>query len=268
MRKIICFAIICGLFLNNAIITYCATGSIGQFNSEQRLKDDEWDGNFTLTVNIIGEGFVEVFPDNESYPPSTVVQLNETPEYDWVFEEWSGDINGNNKQAPSITITMDQNKTINATFRHIPTILIVHMKPLPWNRLEIALEKCIGKITGWRGYEQEVRIRCHVENEYNKMEDASINIRTREWMLDSKFPKLFHIFTNSGGIYTPEDQGKRFINVNLPIEKGTYWNNETIIKVNLYELNNMQLATFAWCIDTRCTHISNSVWGYYDIEFL
>jgi hypothetical protein len=75
---------------------------------EQDLPDE-----FTLNIQIEGEGVVEADPDLESYEPGTEVELIAIPETGWNFLEWAGDLTGS--ENPAIVI-MDDNKEITARF--------------------------------------------------------------------------------------------------------------------------------------------------------
>ncbi len=69
----------------------------------------------TLTVNTAGTGggTVTLNPPGPTYTAGTVVTLTATPAISSTFIGWSGDVDGS---APSMTVTMDVNKAITATF--------------------------------------------------------------------------------------------------------------------------------------------------------
>jgi len=81
---------------------------------------------YILTVNIVGQGSVTAEPpDTVILPPGTiifpytfiagtVVTLTATPDMNWYFTGWSGDLNGAVNPAE---LTMDANKVVTATFR-------------------------------------------------------------------------------------------------------------------------------------------------------
>src|SRR6185369_17562509 len=75
----------------------------------------------TLTINIIGNGTVTKNPNQPSYNDGSTVQLTATPGPGWVFVNWSGDAGGN---ANPLTVTMDRDRTITATFADVtsPTV--------------------------------------------------------------------------------------------------------------------------------------------------
>jgi len=68
---------------------------------------------YTLTVNTIGNGNVTPVPDQTEYAPGTQVQLTATPDPNWFFAGWSGDLTG---ATSPVTLTMDANKVVTATF--------------------------------------------------------------------------------------------------------------------------------------------------------
>lgn len=70
----------------------------------------------TLTVRKIGSGTVITEPEQEIYIYGTVVTLTATPSETWTFGGWSGDVPVELSAIDSITITMDSDKEITATF--------------------------------------------------------------------------------------------------------------------------------------------------------
>jgi hypothetical protein len=68
---------------------------------------------YNVTVNVSGQGTVSKSPDQTSYNYGAVITLNGTPATGWTFGGWSGDVNSANNP---LSITVDGNKTINATF--------------------------------------------------------------------------------------------------------------------------------------------------------
>ena len=68
----------------------------------------------TLTINT-ANGSVTASPNpvNGTYDNGTVVTLTATPDSGYQFDSWSGDVSGSTNQ---ITITMDADKTVTATF--------------------------------------------------------------------------------------------------------------------------------------------------------
>lgn len=73
---------------------------------------------YTLTVETIGQGDVELIPDDGSYEAGTMVTIKALPSVReggivGVFAGWRGDLRGSENAA---TIAMDSNKTVSATF--------------------------------------------------------------------------------------------------------------------------------------------------------
>ncbi len=72
---------------------------------------------YTLTVNTVGSGSVTLNPAGGSYSEGTVITLTATPDPDYIFSSWSGDLSGS---ANPETITMNSDKSVTATFDYFP----------------------------------------------------------------------------------------------------------------------------------------------------
>ncbi len=68
---------------------------------------------FELSIDIDGEGDVEIEPEQEKYEDGTEVKLTAVAEKGWKFVEWTGDHGGPEEE---ITVTMDDNKSLTAHF--------------------------------------------------------------------------------------------------------------------------------------------------------
>ena len=75
---------------------------------------------YTLTVNIVGSGSVAKNPNKSSYNQGEQVQLTATPGSGYSFSNWTGDASGT---ANPVTVTMNGNKTVTATFNAAPPVL-------------------------------------------------------------------------------------------------------------------------------------------------
>jgi large repetitive protein len=73
---------------------------------------------YVLTTNASGSGTIARTPDKPSYNSGETVQLTATPATGWQFSNWSGSASGSTNP---LTVTMDGNKTITATFTQLPT---------------------------------------------------------------------------------------------------------------------------------------------------
>jgi hypothetical protein len=83
---------------------------------------------YTLDVTIVGRGSVTLNPPGTVILPpgtailpytfiaGTVVTLTATPDMNWYFAGWSGDLSGTANLA-QLVLTMDANKVVTATFR-------------------------------------------------------------------------------------------------------------------------------------------------------
>jgi len=67
---------------------------------------------FALTTNVVGQGAVSANPQGP-YAPGQQATLTATPAQGWIFSGWSGAASGTTNP---LTVTMDSNKTITATF--------------------------------------------------------------------------------------------------------------------------------------------------------
>jgi len=68
---------------------------------------------YTLTVNIIGNGTVDLDPPGGTYPSGTLVELTANAEAGWYFDRWEGDLTGSDNPD---TIVMDDDQTVTAVF--------------------------------------------------------------------------------------------------------------------------------------------------------
>lgn len=68
---------------------------------------------YTLTVNIVGNGSVTKSPDQATYLDGSTVQLDPTPALGYVFSGWSGSAGGTDDP---LDLLMDGDKDVTATF--------------------------------------------------------------------------------------------------------------------------------------------------------
>jgi hypothetical protein len=76
----------------------------GNMNVQATFTQNE----YTLTTSITGNGIIGKAPDQSTYHYNDVVQLTATPDTDWLFNSWSGDLIGSENPA-SLTITGNMN---------------------------------------------------------------------------------------------------------------------------------------------------------------
>ena len=69
---------------------------------------------YSLTVDIVGNGTVAKNPDQATYHYGDVITVTATPTAGWSFFGWSGDLSGNTNPT---TITINGNQTIIAIFK-------------------------------------------------------------------------------------------------------------------------------------------------------
>ncbi len=79
----------------------------------------------TLDVDVIGLGSVEVDPlpdeDTGTYDQGQEVTLTATPEMDWEFVEWLGDVPAESTTDNPLTMALDSNMTVTASFQSVFT---------------------------------------------------------------------------------------------------------------------------------------------------
>jgi uncharacterized repeat protein (TIGR02543 family) len=85
---------------------------------------------YTLTVDIVGNGSVSRNPDQDTYLYGDSVQLTAAAASGWIFDSWSGDLTGSANPA---SITMDGNKTVTATFTSTNTAPVAVDDSYPTN---------------------------------------------------------------------------------------------------------------------------------------
>ncbi|MCP5105012.1 MAG: PKD domain-containing protein [bacterium] len=73
---------------------------------------------YTVTVNVVGNGSVALNPPGGTYDAGTEVTLTATADSGWQFDSWSGDLTGSTNPA---TITVNSDMTITVTFTEVGT---------------------------------------------------------------------------------------------------------------------------------------------------
>ena len=68
---------------------------------------------YTLTIDIVGNGMVARDPDQGTYHYGDIVTLTATPDPGWNFGGWSGNVVGG-------SVIINGNTTVTATFTEIP----------------------------------------------------------------------------------------------------------------------------------------------------
>ena len=79
-------------------------------------QEEEDEDEYTLTINVIGDGSVARVPYQPTYLNGTLVNLTASANCGWMFNHWEGDLSG---YANPEDITMDGNKTVIANFTEI-----------------------------------------------------------------------------------------------------------------------------------------------------
>jgi uncharacterized repeat protein (TIGR02543 family) len=90
---------------------------------------------YTLDIQIIGEGTVSKSPNQATYHLGDAVQLTATPTTHWTFAGYTGDTTSSNTQA---TVTIDENPTVLASFTQTEYSLTVTSNPSAGGPVELS----------------------------------------------------------------------------------------------------------------------------------
>lgn len=103
--------------------------------------------HYGLSVDIIGDGTVNVNPDLDEYEEGASVTLTAVPSDNFEFLEWSGDVTGTDKE---ITVVMDEDKEITANFEEEPYLPpdVDDEEGLPWMWISIGIVVIIVVLIG------------------------------------------------------------------------------------------------------------------------
>ncbi|MFC1483421.1 DUF5123 domain-containing protein [Candidatus Neomarinimicrobiota bacterium] len=98
--------------VGSALLTYADDGG--------PIGDSRWaplDGQYILSVYVLGEGEVTLDPPGPIYDEGAVVTLTAVPDPGWGLESWTGNVSpGFPPDANPVTVTMNANETVTATF--------------------------------------------------------------------------------------------------------------------------------------------------------
>ena len=71
---------------------------------------------YPLTINVTGQGNVDVAPPGGPYACGSTVQLTANADPDWLFDHWEDDVPAGHEQDNPLSIVMDAGKTVTAVF--------------------------------------------------------------------------------------------------------------------------------------------------------
>jgi hypothetical protein len=83
-------------------------------NSNHTIKAVFKPQQYSLKINTLGEGNVDITPSNVTYVSGSVVQLKTKDSDGWYFSSWSGDLEGSSK---NVSVKLDKDKVITAVFK-------------------------------------------------------------------------------------------------------------------------------------------------------
>ncbi len=89
-------------------------------------------GTYSLTILRNNALAGTVSPTGGTYSSGAAVVLGATPNSNWLFDSWSGDIGSANASSASITLTMDRDRTIQANFVRASVNLAVSANNSAW----------------------------------------------------------------------------------------------------------------------------------------
>ncbi|MEF8873213.1 MAG: CARDB domain-containing protein [Candidatus Thermoplasmatota archaeon] len=81
---------------------------------------EEFAGEYELVIDAEEGGTTSPEPDTYTYSEGEDVTIEAIPEDGWQFSRWEGDVSAEEEENDEITITMDDNKHINAQFLREP----------------------------------------------------------------------------------------------------------------------------------------------------
>jgi hypothetical protein len=128
-------------YLNGWIDEFRFSKGIARWTSNFTPSTVAYAGEYTLAVNVVGDGTVTKNPDQPIYTEGTSVTLTAV-NGSQTFSEWSGDLTGNTNPT---TIVMNGNKSVTATF----------VTPTGWlqgwtYRKPVALSRASGAVTNYQ----------------------------------------------------------------------------------------------------------------------
>ena len=82
---------------------------------------------YTLTIDTVGNGHVDLNPDMTLYPEGTEIELTAVADPGWTFSGWSGDASGTD--LTTSVIVGDGNKAVTATFTQNEYTLTININP-------------------------------------------------------------------------------------------------------------------------------------------
>ena len=114
-----------GYHIDNVLVDSVSQGAVASYTFENVTADhtisavfaENPANQFTLTVEVNGNGNVAKNPEKPVYDAGEIVILTATPASGWSFTGWSGDHGGSDN--PSM-VNMDRSKTVTANFTQNP----------------------------------------------------------------------------------------------------------------------------------------------------
>jgi len=130
---------------------------------------------YTLSVNISGQGSVLTVPDQPTYLSGTGVSLTATPaDTTWLFSHWSGDATGSSNP---LVFPMDSNTTITAVFVRIPILAAMYRSFMAESlALDTDLKGKLGRYN--KRKPSGVEFQCYILNPYAFVDQVTANFKS------------------------------------------------------------------------------------------
>ena len=94
-------------------------------DSNKNIEAHFLEEKYILTIDIEGEGIVNIAPEKLAYVQDELVDIEAIPAQGWSFSHWSGDLTSSDNPE---TVTMDDDKTITAHFTQDEYTLTINME--------------------------------------------------------------------------------------------------------------------------------------------
>lgn len=94
-------------------------------DSNKNIEAHFLEEKYILTIDIEGEGIVNIAPEKLAYVQDELVDIEAIPAQGWSFSHWSGDITSSDNPE---TVTMDDDKTITAHFTQDEYTLTINIE--------------------------------------------------------------------------------------------------------------------------------------------
>lgn len=114
-NKPICLLCVLGLMII-LVLSFLMFRPIENTINDETKQEEEY---YELITNIVGNGSIEIDPEKDNYTHGNEVNLSAVPADGWKFVNWTGDVPEDDFEKSNITVIMNENKNVTATFKEI-----------------------------------------------------------------------------------------------------------------------------------------------------